>query len=423
VALALAGLLGAAVSLGAMQGMRVLTAIGQSINTIPVPGTDHYDGSFDQPRNVLVLGSDTRAGLSKEQQAAFGSEETVSGERSDTIILLHLDPRREEAVMIHFPRDLLVEIPGYGEEKINAAYELGGPGLAVRTVKEFTGIPVHNYVEVNLAGFQQLVDALGGVEVCVDRPLFDELAGLDIPKAGCYTFDGATALAFVRARHIEGDLIPDFSRITRQQQFIRAMMNKLISLGSFLKPELIRTAASSVKVDEGITTADFLYLGTKLRQLAQEDPSGASSLDLRVVPSTTETIDGVSYVIALEPQTTQLFRALRKGQPLGDVGLAPINTSLSPGVITVQALDAGSPVETQEATDLLRQAGFIVLEPGTAPPDSEKSEILFRPDAADMAPVVGGYFPGLPTREVEPEVLGEAQVAVVVGDDYRAVIS
>jgi LCP family protein required for cell wall assembly len=421
-ALTVAALGAAVMSTAAVGGVNVILTIDEGRDQRDVPGLSVESDFANKPRNVLILGSDTRAGLSEEEQAAFGSPETVSGERSDTIILMHIDPRREKAVMVHFPRDLQVEIPGHGTDKINAAYTYGGPGLVVRTVKEFTGLPIHNYMEVDLAGFERLIDVVGGVRMCVDRPLFDELAGLSIPRAGCYMFDGRTALAFVRARHIEGDLIPDFSRITRQQQFMRAMMNKILSLGSLLDQEVIEEAARQVTTDTRLSTADLIYLGARLRQLAERDPSGATSLDFRVVPGAPQTQDGISYVIAQQPDADRLFEALAEGTSLGSIGTAPVNTAISPAVIRVRVLSAGLTSEAQEAGGLLRRAGFIVLEQGTAPEGTTESEILYAPGKRDRAQVVGGYFPDLPQEEGSASILGNAEVAVVVGEDFEGTI-
>jgi LCP family protein required for cell wall assembly len=374
-----------------------------------------------QPRNVLLLGSDTRAGLSAEEQAAFGTPETVEGERSDTIILLHIDPRRDKAVVVHFPRDLRVRIPGHGTDKINAAYELGGPRLTVRTVHEYTGLPIHNYVEVNLAGFQGLVDAVGGVKICVDRPMHDERARLDLPRAGCYTLDGDRALAFVRARNVEGDIVPDFSRIARQQQFMRAMMNRLLSVRSLLDSEVIQQAVENVRTDERLQGADLILLGQKLRELAQEDPSGARSLDFRVVPGVPRTIGEVSYVVPDPEEAEELFRRLADGRPLGRLGITLAQTLPSPAVIRVRLL--GTPgTDVEEAAGILRRAGFIVLETQPAPPWGDQSEILFAPGTADRAEVVGRYFPGLPRREAIASTLGEAEVAIVMADDFASVV-
>jgi LCP family protein required for cell wall assembly len=373
------------------------------------------------PRNVLILGSDTRAGLSAEEQAAFGSPETVGGERSDTIILLHIDPQREKAVVVHFPRDLRVQIPGHGTDKINAAYELGGPRLTVRTVHEYTELPIHNYVEVNLAGFQGLVDAVGGVRICVDRPMHDPLARLDLPRAGCYTLDGDRALAFVRARNVEGDIVPDFSRIARQQQFMRAMMNRLLSVRSLLDSEVIERAVENVRTDERLQGADLIFLGQKLRELAQEDPSGARSLDFRVVPGVPQTVGDVSYVVPDPREATELFERLTDGRPLGDLGVTLAQTLPSPAVIKVRLL-AASGSDVEEAAGILRRAGFVLLETRPAPAWGDQSEILFRPGAADRGEVVGRYFPRVPRREAIASTLGDAEVAIVIAADFASVL-
>ncbi|HEX2030349.1 MAG TPA: LCP family protein [Actinomycetota bacterium] len=412
VALAIAGLAGLAVALGSVQGVRLLGRLEEH-PTVDVPVEPREEGYFaSHPRNVLILGSDTRSGLSEEDQVRFGGPEDVRGERSDTIILMHVDPRQERAVVVHFPRDLLVRIPGHGPDRINAAFELGGPDLVVRTVRRFTGLPIHTYVEVDLAGFQHLVDTLGGVRICVDRAMVDPLAGLNLPAPGCYDLDGQEALGFVRARHIEGDLIPDFSRIARQQQFMRAMLNRLLSVRSLLDADLIAEAAGNVTTDQHISGATFIYLGTELRELAAEDPSGASALDFRVVPSVPR---GLSYVVAT-PEADELFRRLRRGRPLGRLGEVLVNTEISEAQIEVVVLDAGDRAAVSSVEDRLRQAGFIVLGSARAPARFDRSRILFAPGSEARADVVSGYFPGLPVTEGPPGVLQRAEVAVVVAD-------
>jgi LCP family protein required for cell wall assembly len=417
-----AGATAVLVATGSVFGINLLLEFDRH-PTVPVD-TDPYEESYfaKGPRNVLVLGSDSRTGLTPEEQVAFGTTEDIGGERSDTIILMHIDPRREKAVVIHFPRDLRVEIPDHGTQKINAAYTLGGPNLAVRTVRELTGLPIHNYIEVNLAAFQDLIEAVGGVRICVDRPMFDELAGLDLPRKGCYTLQGEQALAFARARHIEGDLVPDFSRIARQQQLMRALMNRVLSVGSLLSSDVIEQAVQQVKTDERLSGADLILLGSKLRELSEEDPSGARTLDFRVVPGVPQTIDGISYVVPDADETLRLFQALRGGTSLGNLGVSLASTLPSPGVIRVRVLAVGSSPDAEEAEALLRRAGFIVLQGGAAPAGSEESEILFKPGADDRAEVLGGYFPGLPRSEASASILGNAEVVLVVGENFRSVI-
>ncbi|HEX6208707.1 MAG TPA: LCP family protein [Actinomycetota bacterium] len=385
------------------------------VNRIPEDQTpDIVDVPEDplDPINVLILGSDTREGLEEEEEQ-FGSPEMVEGERSDTIILGHFDPQEERAVLVHFPRDLRVEIPGHGEDKINAAFTLGGPNLAIKTVSRLTGIPIHHYIEVNFNSFRTIVAALGGVEVCIDRPMIDPMAELELPEAGCYQMDGDTALAFVRARNVEGDLIPDFARISRQQQFIRAVTNKLFSLGSVTRiPELVRAVAGSVRTDHALTVTDLLDYGRELQGLAAEDPTGASTVDLRIVPG----LAGPSFV-EMTPEAEALFRRLREDRPLGDLGTAPPGeVPPSPAQIAVKVVGAGRAAVAARAEDLLRDAGFIVL-PGDRRPPREASEIVHAAGAEAMAQVVAGYFPDLTLRQGGRALLGEADVAVVLGED------
>jgi LCP family protein required for cell wall assembly len=418
VALGVGGLAALVVAVYALQGVRLL--IGTTIPRDTEAGEvlDRRDPEifFKHPRNVLLLGTDTREGLSEAEQIQFA---TVEGERSDTIILIHIDPQREEAVVVHFPRDLRVEIPGHGLDKINAAYEIGGSKLAIRTVRTFTGLPIHNYMQVDLAGFQALIDTLGGIRLCVDRPMFDAKAGLAIARPGCHTFNGDEALAYARARNVEGDTIPDYSRIARQQQLMRAILNRVLSAPSLLDAGLIAEAVQNVSTDATVTPADFVYLGSKLRELAEEDPSGASTLDFRVVPATPALIDEVSYVIADQPATDDLFERLREGRPLGNIGTVLLQTQLSPAQVIVQARDGGDSEETVQTTAYLRRAGFKVFEGAPAPDGYDRSVILYRPGSLPNAHVVKGYFDRLEILEAPPELFGEkTQVMVIVGSDW-----
>jgi LCP family protein required for cell wall assembly len=420
VVLGMAGLASLAVVAGALQGIRLLETVEPPVDPDVLPELAAPETDWGKhPRNVLVLGNDSRVGLSAEEQEHFGTTEIVPGERSDTIILMHIDPQREKAVVIHFPRDLRVNIPGHGFDRINVAFELGGSKLAVRTIRSFTGLPIHNYVEVGLLGFQSLVDSLGGVRICVDRPMIDEVAGLFIMSPGCHTLDGEEALAFARARNVEGDTIPDFSRIGRQQQLMRAIMNRLLSAPSLLNADLISEAASNITTDERVSVADFLYIGSKIKEVAQEDPSGSSTLDFRVVPATPQTIDGVSYVVAEQPETDELFQRLRRREPLGDIGKVLLQTALSPAQVVVQARDAGASEEAVETTAFLRRAGFQVPEPSAAPPAYEESVILYRPGSEENAEVVQGYFDQLEMQQAPPELFGDTtQVLVIVAPDF-----
>ena len=362
----------------------------------------------------LVLGSDSRAGLSKEEQAAFGSEDTVTGKRTDTIILVQTDPRRDRTIVLSFPRDLRVDIPKHGVGKINSAFEWG-PDVVVQTVTRLTGLRINHYVEVNLAGFERVVDALGGIPICVDRPMIDQLARLSLRRAGCYHLDGRQSLAFVRARHIEGDAIPDLSRIARQQQFMRAVIEKTLAAGSIFRlPSLVRAVQKNIVIDENLNLYKLQDLTRKLAEL------GTGRVYFRIVPSVPAEIGGVSYLEVLQPQAKALFHRLRAGAPLGVIGRAAPGTALSPANVRVQVFDAGAGRRAGVVATYLRRAGFVVQPVERAPPRFTRTAVLWNASNLDERKVVAAYLSALRLQEIDGQPTG-ADVSVVIGPDFRGV--
>ncbi len=183
--------------------------------------------------NFLLVGSDTREGADPDDPdfGGIGDTTAVTGRRSDTIMVLRRDRSGGGASLLSIPRDLWVEIPGAGHERINSAYS-AGPATLIATVQGALGIPIHHYVEVDFQGFKALVDAIGGVEMCFDHPTRDSHTGLDIAEAGCYVLDGVQALAFARSRFYEEfvdgewrtDGRADLGRVERQQQFVNTAL-------------------------------------------------------------------------------------------------------------------------------------------------------------------------------------------------------
>ena len=366
---------------------------------------------------MLILGSDSRAGLSKSEQVLFGNTQDVSGHRSDTIMVLHLDPREKKAIVLSFPRDMWVSIPGHGMNKITSAYE-GGPDLVAHTIARLSGLRINHVVAVNLAGFQEIVKALGGVPICVDRPMFDQLSGLNLPHAGCYNLNGFQALAFVRARHVQGDCIPDFSRIARQQQFLRAVLAKILSKHELLHaPSLIRHAVKHLLVDRGLTLADLIYLTRQLQGIS----TGAAIF--RAVPGSTKTIPtsiGYQSVVLMDPVAKTIFHRLRKGLPIGNLGLNLALTATSPANIQVRVLDESSGGKAGQVESLLTRAGFDIrpVEPAGTGTTSSSAVILYRSNEKSLADVVHGYFPQLSEKPVPASVLNDVDVAVVIPANY-----
>jgi LCP family protein required for cell wall assembly len=364
--------------------------------------------------NFLLLGSDSRKGLSEKEQQAIGTgPDAVQGQRADTVVVVNVNPTLNRTTVLHIPRDLLVDIPGHGENKINSAFE-HGPNTMVRTVEKLTGLSINHYVQVNFAGFEGLVDALGGVEICVDRPLIDPLAGLRLRHAGCHDMDGRTSLAFVRARHVEGDAIPDFARIARQQQFMRAIIDQLLSAGAVTKfRELIAAIQDNLVLDDGLNLYSLQDLTRKLSGL------GEGGVLFRAVPSTPQTINGVDYVVAT-PLARRLFHALRKGKPLGDIGKGQARTELSPAAVTVRVYDGGGPA--LQVAEYLRHAGFAVLSVASAPTNLTESAIYYRGTTIDERRVLASYLPDWSSRRDSTVIdASGADVVVVVAGDSAGV--
>ncbi|WP_307787762.1 LCP family protein [Mycolicibacterium sp. S2-37] len=215
----------------------------------------------------LLVGSDSRAGLDAEQQADLATGGEVGNGRTDTIMLVHLPGLFSSAptTLVSIPRDSYVPIPGYGEDKINAAFALGGASLLAQTVEEATGLRLDHYAEVGFDGFAALVDAVGGVRVCPAEPISDPLAGIDLP-AGCQELDGRDALGFVRTR---ATARADLDRMVHQREFMSALLNRAGDPTVLLNPlrwvPMAHAASGSLTVDEGAHLWDLARLGWGLR--------------------------------------------------------------------------------------------------------------------------------------------------------------
>jgi LCP family protein required for cell wall assembly len=178
----------------------------------------------------LLVGSDSREGLTRQQQLAYGVGKG-QGRRTDTIMLLHTGSGPN--MLMSIPRDSIVPVPGHGTTKINAAFAYGGPRLLAATIENNTGIRVDDYVEIGFGGFVDVVDAVGGVQICPKQPMKDKLANLDIKK-GCQDADGTVALGYARSRHTSG--LGDITRAQHQREVVSAVGSKAVSPWSVLNP-------------------------------------------------------------------------------------------------------------------------------------------------------------------------------------------
>jgi LCP family protein required for cell wall assembly len=213
----------------------------------------------EQPGTTyLLVGSDSRRGLSAaEKKKLSAGGVTESGQRTDTIMLLHTGSGPN--LLLSVPRDSIVPIPGHGTAKINAAFAIGGPKLLVRTIEQNTGVRIDHYVEIGFGGFVNAVDAVGGVTICPSHNLNDRRSGLHVKK-GCQEVDGITALAFSRDRHSYKGL-GDVQRAANQRKVVAAIGHGVRSPWTFINPiryyNLNHAATNSIRISEGTGPIDL----------------------------------------------------------------------------------------------------------------------------------------------------------------------
>lgn len=217
--------------------------------------------------NWLITGSDSRQGLTRKQERKYHTGVNVAGQRSDTVMLLHIPANGGPAVLVSLPRDSYVPIPGYGNNKLNAAYSFGGPKLLAETVQNVTGLRIEHYMGIGFGGLVNVVNAVGGVTMCFKHSLHDVASGVHLKK-GCHSLNGGQALAFVRTRH--NFATQDLQREQNQRVFLRALLSKVTSTSTMLNPFAVVPAAlgsvDSLTVDEGTHLKDLVSVAFALRQ-------------------------------------------------------------------------------------------------------------------------------------------------------------
>ncbi|WP_420098076.1 LCP family protein [Corynebacterium sp.] len=245
--------------IGALLLVIVLVAGGTAwwvdSNLNRVDALTDYEGRIGNTAgsNWLLVGSDSRAGMSEEDGERYAAGDlSEGGARTDTIIVVHVPSFGGKPTMVSIPRDSYVSIPGYGEDKINSAFSFGGPQLLQQTVEGATGLRMDHYMEIGFGGFGKIVDAVGGVELCPSEPIDDPMAGLNV-EAGCQEMDGPTALGYVRTRYTSAN--GDLDRVERQREFLSAVVSKVGSFGTLANPfralPLINAFSAALTVDEG----------------------------------------------------------------------------------------------------------------------------------------------------------------------------
>jgi LCP family protein required for cell wall assembly len=379
-----------------------------------------------QAGNYLIVGSDSRQFVQDAQQrSAFGDPSVESGQRSDTLMVLHLDPDTKQSLLVSFPRDLQVDIPGVGTSKINAAFN-SGPTKLVETFKSNFDVDISHYVEVSFDAFPAIVDAIGKVPVYFDAAYRDRWSGLSIPGAGCVQLDGQAALGYVRSRHLErfdpkrdtwvdASGASDLDRIGRQQTFIRklAALAAAKTASNPLKAfDLADAIVPKLKVDNALSKNDILRLVKVFRNV---DPNSSSAVEMVTIPTRQQSSS--SNLLLQQPAAAQLLARLRTfGQTASPDQVAKVR----PAQVKVRVLNgSGANGAAGRALASFQRYGFTPADVGNVAATAT-TEIRYAKGAEAKAALVQSYLGGTAVLTQDDSLVG-ADVAVVLGANYAGV--
>lgn len=416
----IAAFVAGAILLGSGAAWATVQHYAGQVQRIDAFGEPRTAPSSGDPLTFLIVGSDSREGLSDKQVRRLHTGWDVYGQRTDTMMLAHVS-RSGTVSVVSLPRDSLVTIPAHtdengvqreaSQEKLNSAYAYGAAPLLVQTVEQATGVTIDHYLEVSFKGFVTMVNAIGGVEVCTPNDIYDAPSGLSLP-AGRSTLNGRDALAFVRAR--EFDPTADIGRMKRQQNFVASMVHKASSSEVLLDPVratgFIDAVLGSMRVDQSLDNAQVMEL---TRRLAQINPSNVT---FRTVPVTGERPMGaIGNVVTWDgPGSTDLFTALRDDTAIPDRPSAP-RVKVAPSDISVQVLGTGD--AATRAFDDFTAAGYSAV--GTPVPGTlTTTTIEYDPNYNVSLKTLKAALPGAAVTEVAG--LGSI-FRVTIGDDYTGV--
>jgi LCP family protein required for cell wall assembly len=345
--------------------------------------------------SVLIMGSDARP------------DELARGEvgRTDTMMVFVGDRGMPREAMVSVPRDLWVSIPGYGQERINAAYEFGGPRTAKQTVSNLLGQPIDRYVVIGLQGVRDVVDAVGGVDITVAQAIHDDAYPtddygyqvVDIP-AGRQHMDGDTALKYARTRHQDSD----FARAARQQQVVVAVGSAMLNPLNWPRiPALMAAVSKSIKTD--VSPLDGIALGAAMLR----SPEGPDHLVIDTSLADVLTGQDGAYLLQAKPSLQPTV-----AQFLGH----PVGTPVTP--VSVEVLNAAGVAGLASRTaDRLTQAGYTIANVGDAPKLQAQTTIMARPAATSAANQIASTL-GIPTSRITTSAnLRTADVQVTLGPD------
>ncbi|MDY7103466.1 MAG: LCP family protein [Actinomycetota bacterium] len=371
------------------------------------------------PQNYLVVGSDSRDNIDEDDpDAGAFLEGEFGGRRSDTMMVVRVDPQTEAISVLSIPRDLWVPIqPDGHSQRINTAYA-GGPQQVVDTVESYFRIPIHHYVEIDFVAFKGLVDTLGGVPMWFDRGMQDTNTGLFVPSPGCVVLDGTDALAFARSRHLEvldddgswsADPTGDLGRITRQQVFLRRAMDQAATLGLsdlLTVNRLLGVATDNVSLDAGL---DVTEMARTIQGFATFEGDAIATYTLPT--SNWRTPQGAAVLLLDEAGAQSSLNPFR-GIPNDPVDVADVTVSVLNGT--------GLPGQAGEVADALESLGYDIGEVGDAESDTfARTTIRYAPGQAAGADRVARQLTAGADLVEDPAATG---VVLVTGADFSTIM-
>jgi len=399
----------------AYQKFGQIQVIGEDVNTAPAPAAT-------DPVNVLLLGSDTRTGKGNNE---YGKDAGRGGARSDTTILLHIAADRSRALAVSIPRDLWVKQPDCAnpdklenyEFKFNNAFDEGGASCTTELVQQLTAVPVHHVAVVDFTGFKNVVDALGGVEVCLTKAVDDPHSKLKLP-AGTSLVAGEQALAFVRARYNLGDG-SDTDRIKRQQAFLSSAIRKVTDTQLLLNParmySVLDTATRALTVDRSLDSiGEMRQLVDGLRNVRP------ANITFVTLPSQ-DRGDGANVEV-IPDQAATIYKAIvddATWPPAISVGSDGQKLTVQPTDISVSIVDGSrGATSIRKVSEELVEAGFNVTETSTAPQKQDATRVRYNASEAEEARTLG-----FATKSLMVEDSGAASLTLEVGEDWKGVQS
>ncbi len=395
----------------------------------------HVEGKLgDRPEevseatNILLIGSDTRRG----KNSKYGSG--IQGARADVMILLHLSPGKgghNKASLFNFPRDTLVQIPSCQtrdggtrpahQGMLNSTLLIGGPACTMKTIEQMSQIYIDHFVQIDFVGFKHMINALGGIEVCVPHAVHDPDSGLDLP-AGRSVVQGEQALAYVRTRKTLGNG-GDLDRIDRQQKFLGAVVRKVTSKQILLNPNklyaFLQAATKSVTTDTGLDIGEMRRLAQSVKGM------NTGNITFGTVPVRAHPTNPARLLLE-QPAADKLFTSIRndKKQPAKKKKSSPDKNvpTLPPGRVKVQVLNGTTtPGLAGETATALRQRGFRVVDVGNARTHSHQQTLIrYAPSAKRGAATVAALAPEAKQKKASAAV-ASADVTLVLGQSWSGV--